>query len=150
MMQPMRPAVLLLALLPAVVLAVPSEAASQHAYSVHVLPDPTGDVSPYGRCGALEGYVAGQETGYDARQIRVPAGSTLRASLVAQANVFAGDLGLDWSLRVYDARWRELARSSGPPWRTTVMRSFATAQTVWLLACNRRGHPDARVTYTLG
>ena len=147
----MRPAALLLALLPVVGLVGPSSAATeQHSYSVHVLPDPTSGLTPYGHCGALEGYVAGQETGYDARRLRVPAGSTLRASLVAQANVFAGDIGLNWSLRVYDATWRELARSSGPAWRTTVTRSFTKAQTVWLLACNRRGHPDARVTYTLG
>lgn len=138
------------ALLPLVVLALPAQAgpaSGSGSYRVHVLPDPSQDVSPYGRCGAADAVVVGTEIGEDARRYRVPARGTLRAEVVPMANVFAGDIGLDWSVRFYDARFRELARSAGPAWRSVVSRSFAGAQDIWIVVCNRRGHPDATVSY---
>jgi hypothetical protein len=127
--------------------ATPSSAGtSWETYQVHALPDPTQDSSPYGLCGAADAYVAGQDIGYDARRLRVPAG-TLNASIVPELNVFAGDVGLSWTLRVYDRSMHEVARSSGPAWRTTVSHRFAKAQQVWLVACNSHGHPDAYVSY---
>lgn len=132
----MRRTVFILPLAVLVCLASPAGArpSGERSYRIHVLPDPSGDVPTYGHCGALDAYAAGYHVGGHTIALRVPAGSTLRASLVAQANVFAGDVGLGWSLRIHDTQWRELGRSRGPAWRTTVTRSFATAQQVWLLA----------------
>ncbi|HUR15225.1 MAG TPA: hypothetical protein VM097_12120 [Mycobacteriales bacterium] len=134
--------------------AVPAQASptgTSGSYDVHVLPDPTTDVSPDGQCGAANAFVLGSEIGQDSRAFLVRKGATLRAEVVPVLNVFAGDVGLDWSLRVYDVQWRELARSSGPPWgATSVSHRASRAQRVWLVACNRRGHPDATITYSLG
>jgi hypothetical protein len=129
--------------------ALPAEAATSGSYDVHVLPDPSGDVSPYGLCGVADGAVAGNEIGRNTRTFVVRKGRTLSAELVPVLNAFAGDVGLDWSLRVYDPKGRELARSAGPPWVTKVAYRVARTQQVWLVACNRRGHPDATVTYSL-
>jgi hypothetical protein len=131
-------------------LAAPAGASGGPAgsYDVTVLPDPSQQVSPYGGCRPSSGaYAAGQELGVDARQISLPGRGTLRAELVEQADVFAGDVGLRWSLRVFDTAGRELARSGGPAWRTDVTMRTAQARRVWLVACNTNGHPQARVSY---
>jgi len=119
------------------------------SYAVHVLPDPTGDVSPYGPCGLADSYVAGNDVGSTTRTFVVPAGRTLSAEIVPMLNVFAGDVGLNWSLRVNDATGHELTRSAGPAWRTQVSYRVARTQQLRLVACNLRGHPDATVTYSL-
>jgi hypothetical protein len=137
----------LLALAALTVLAPGTSARSGGTYAVHVLPDPTADVSPYGGCGLADAYVAGSDVGGSGRVLKVRRGSTLTATLVAQANVFAGDVGLDWSLRVFDRDGHELARSSGPAWRTEVKVRRVPSQVV-LRACNRRGHPDATVSWS--
>jgi hypothetical protein len=142
------------ALLTAVLLALllPGHGASagpRGSYAVHVLPDPTIDVSPYGGCRpAAGGWAAGQQIGVDAHRLAMRRAGVLRARLVAQANVFAGDLGLDWTLVVVDRAGKELARSSGPAWRTEVVAEVRRAQEVQLVACNRRGHPDATITWS--
>jgi hypothetical protein len=133
------------------VLALPAHAGSvsgSGSYDVHVLPDPSHDVSPYGRCGIANGAVLGNGIGEDARRYRVPARGTLRVGVVPQLNVFAGDIGLNWSVRLYDTQFRELARSSGPAWRSEVSRSFAGPRDIVIAVCNRRGHPDATVSYS--
>jgi len=138
----------LLALLPVFAPAA-SAGPTTTSYDVTVLPDPTQDVLPGGECGAPRSVVGGPDVGHHAREVRVPRSSTLSASVLPVADAFAGNVGLNWTLRIYDRSMRELARSSGPPWDTKVSRRFAAPQRVWLLACNRRGHPQATVTYTL-
>jgi hypothetical protein len=134
-------------------LAVPSDAETSssgwQSYRVHVLPDPTQHVSPYDSCGVIDAAVVGHEIGRTARSLRVRAGKTLTAYLTPELNVFAGDVGLNWSLRLYDASWHELARSSGPAWRTSIARRVPRTQAVWLVACNANGVPGATVSYAL-
>ena len=135
------------------VLAVPAAASpAQTSYRVHVLPDPTQGHTPYGLCGAGEASVLGTAIGADMRSFTVRPGETLKAELQPDLNVFAGDVGLQWSLRLLDAGFNELTRSSsGPAWRApTVSRRFGTAQRVLLVACNSNGFPDATVTVTRG
>jgi hypothetical protein len=144
------PAALLSACLGAVgLLGLPAAAApaAETTYRVHVLPDPTQGHSPYGACGAAEGYVVGADVGDNVSRFSVRRGETLAVELAPDLNVFAGDVGLQWSLRLLDARSRELARSAaGPAWRhPTVARKFASAQQVWVVACNSNGFPDATV-----
>jgi hypothetical protein len=126
-----------------------SAATSRGSYDVHVLPDPTRDVSPYGPCGAADAWVVAAEVGRDARAFRLPARSTLTAELVPELNVFAGDVGLDWTLLVVDRAGNELGRSHGPAWQTRVTARTSTARDVLLVACNGRGHPDATISWSV-
>lgn len=119
------------------------------SYRVHVLPDPTQGHSPYGICGAAEAMVLGIDIGDNARRVSVPAGRTLKVQLVPDLNAFAGDVGLQWSVRILDSHLTELARSAGPAWRTEVSHLFSSGQQAWIVACNRNGFPEATVSYSL-
>jgi hypothetical protein len=144
-------AALVLAAVTLGLLAAPSGAATvaSGSYAVHVLPDPTEPAGLYGRCGTIDGAVLGQRIGQDYRRLRMPAAGTLTVGTVPRANVFAGDLGTNWLVKLYDARLRPLATSTGPAWRHRATVRLARAQDVVVVVCNRWGHPDARVYWDL-
>jgi hypothetical protein len=148
----MRRCVALLALAVAVATPVAPQAAAEGgaggSYRVRVLPDPTVDASPYGACGVIDGSVLATDIGRSTRVIRVPAGRTLAVKLVPDAQVFAGDEGMLWRLRLVVAN-REVARSGGPAWRTEVSYRVPVTRDVRVLACNRSGFPDATISYTI-
>ena len=144
----LRRAVLLIPLLTAIAVGVPASAAggSGGSYRVRVLPDPTVDASPYGGCGVANAWVVATEVGESAKPIKVPAGKTLAVQLTPDVQVFAGDEGMVWRLRLR-VGGHEVARSSGPAWRTEVQYRARKTEEVWLLACNRTAYPDATVSY---
>jgi hypothetical protein len=143
----MRRSVLLVALALLAALVVPASAGtSWESYDVRVVPDPTQGASPYGACGAVQGAVAGQDVGSAARLVRLPGRGVLHAEIAPVLNVFAGDAGLDWTLHAQDRSGHELAVSSGPRWRNQALEvDVARATSLYLVACNRDGHPDATV-----
>ncbi len=134
--------------LTAAALALPASAADESggSYRVRVMPDPTIDRSPFGGCG-VNGWV-GVDVGEFAKTITVPAGRTLSVQLTPDAQVFAGDEGMVWRLRLAVAG-RQVARSSGAAWRTEVQYRASKSESVRVSACNRTGFPDATVTYAI-
>jgi hypothetical protein len=136
--------------LTAAALALPASAGtgSGGSYRVRVVPDPTVDNSPFSGCGVANAWVVATDVGESAAPITVPAGKTLSVELTPDAQVFAGDEGMVWRLRL-EVAGREVARSSGPAWRTEVHHRANKSERVWVLACNRTGYPDATVTYAI-
>lgn len=147
-----RPAAaLVVALLCLGALAVPSRAAvvEKGSYRVRVLPDPTEPAHFYGRCGSIDGIVLNTEVGQDFHRLRVSRPGRLTVAVAPQANVFAGDVGLHWLVKLYDARLRPIATSTGPSWRQQASVRLARAQDLVVVVCNRWGHPDATVSWDL-
>jgi len=145
--RPLTAALLLAGL--AVGMPAGASAGTSGSYHLNVLPDPTQGASPYSSCRPTDGTtVVDRPVGVAAWELALPAAGTLRADLVEKLDAFAGDVGLRWSLRVFDTTGHELARSTGPAYRTDLSWRSARATRVWLVACNTHGHPEATLTYS--
>jgi len=68
--------------------------------------------------------------------------------LTPDAQVFSGNEGMVWRLQLR-VGGQAVARSSGPAWRTEVHHRATRSEQVWVYACNRTGHPEATVSYTV-
>ena len=159
----MRPApslaLLPLAFLPLALLTVPAGAAPQRvqtgSFTMHALPDPTGVTAdapfdvPYSRCGVVGGGVVDHRVSEDYASFVAPAAGTLTVTLDMVNPVSAGQQvpGLDWDLRIFDAKGRLLSASAGPDGHERTVTRLQRRQPVAIVGCNDSGFPDARVSY---
>ena len=131
---------------------MPASAAdeAEGKYRVRVLPNPAVGLGPYGGCGVIDPWVVVTDVGGHGHAVKVGAGKTLTVRLSPDANAFAGNVGLNWLVRLRAGKGNEVvAQSSGPAWRTEVSYRSTTAQEVQVWACNRNGHPEATVSYSV-